>query len=404
MNDILKYIDNIQAAENDSAVGVYDALISQYDKAQTILEYSDDIDTSSFSLFQEGKIGDKIKEYEKKDKSKVSKILLYIPRAIAAMFAVLFSSASESNIAKEIPRIKIEKPKQESFLQKIRKSKTIKIVKGISTAATVGTVGYTIIKTTKDSMKQANDAAGVQQALTQISAKRTEIMKLKPQYAIGFDEAGVLNIASTINLEKGADFNALYLAAQTAAITRAVQKIKDAKSTSDVFMELNRLQLEIYANMTPYEMMCDQELLDNPQWMPIDQFYKKLNTIYQTFKRTKVSESSAQRVLVTELQELYNNIPFDKISKGIINKKTNDKIAKEQLGAQKDDKSIEKIDAAFKETVDSLTHIITHDLNFVSGEAINMLRQISNIMKDASNMNEQQQQASKEETPKEGDK
>ena len=80
MNDILKYIDNIQAAENDSAVGVYDALISQYDKAQTILEYSDDIDTSSFSLFQEGKIGDKIKEYEKKDKSKVSKILLYIPQ------------------------------------------------------------------------------------------------------------------------------------------------------------------------------------------------------------------------------------------------------------------------------------------------------------------------------------
>ena len=229
-------------------------------------------------------------------------------------------------------------------------------------------------------------------------------MKLKPQYAIGFDEAGVLNIASTINLEKGADFNALYLAAQTAAITRAVQKIKDAKSTSDVFMELNRLELDIYANMTPYEMMCDQELLDNPQWMPIDQFYKKLNTIYQTFKRTKVSESSAQRVLVTELQELYNNIPFDKISKGIINKKTNDKIAKEQLSAQKDDKSIEKIDAAFKETVDSLTHIITHDLNFVSGEAINMLRQISDIMKDTSNMNEQQQQASKEETPKEGDK
>jgi hypothetical protein len=253
-------------------------------------------------------------------------------------------------------------------------------------------------------MKQANDAAGVQQALTQISAKRTEIMKLKPQYAIGFDEAGVLNIASTINLEKGADFNALYLAAQTAAITRAVQKIKDAKSTSDVFMELNRLQLEIYANMTPYEMMCDQELLDNPQWMPIDKFYKKLNTIYQTFKRTNVSESSTQRVLVTELQELYNNIPFDKISKGIINKKTNDKIAKEQLGAQKDDKSIEKIDAVFKETVDSLTHIITHDLNFVSGEAINMLRQISDIMKDASNMNEQQQETPKEETPKEGDK
>ena len=325
------------------------------------------------------------------------------------MFSVLFSSASESNIAKEIPRVKIEKPKQESFLQKIRKSKTIKIVRGISTAATVGTVGYTIIKTTKDSMKQANDAAGVQQALTQISTKRTEIMKLQPQYAIGFDEAGVLNIASTINLEKGADFNALYLAAQTAAITRAVQKIKDAKSASDVFIELDRLQLEIYANMTPYEMMCDQELLDNPQWMPIDQFYKKLNTIYQTFKRTKVSESSAQRVLVTELQELYNNIPFDKISKGIINKKTNDKIAKEQLGAQKDDKSIEKIDAAFKETVDSLTHIITHDLNYVAGETAKIIRQISDIISGKVDVVEQQEQQdpkeeTKEETPKEGDK
>ena len=55
--EILSAIDNIETTVMESEMNVMNSLINSYDKAITVLEYcNDNVDTSSFDIFQESVI------------------------------------------------------------------------------------------------------------------------------------------------------------------------------------------------------------------------------------------------------------------------------------------------------------------------------------------------------------
>lgn len=86
-NELLDLIDDIEATSTFAEMSVCNALLETYSKSCMILENcSDDVDISSFEVFQEGVLGNAINE-AKGDKSEniIIRILKFIPRLIAAL-------------------------------------------------------------------------------------------------------------------------------------------------------------------------------------------------------------------------------------------------------------------------------------------------------------------------------
>ena len=107
--EILSAIDNIDNTIMESEMNVMNSLINSYDKAVMILEYCDDnVDTSSFDIFQEGighTIGTAVDKLDEKMKAKpneniIKKILLFIPRAIMKLIQTLRTKYNEKKLDK----------------------------------------------------------------------------------------------------------------------------------------------------------------------------------------------------------------------------------------------------------------------------------------------------------------
>lgn len=84
---ILMSLDTINDVVCESEVAAAEALLAEYDKALTILEYSE-TEPEQFGIFQEGKIMDDVKK-QGEGQSKVMRILSFIPRLIAALFKAI---------------------------------------------------------------------------------------------------------------------------------------------------------------------------------------------------------------------------------------------------------------------------------------------------------------------------
>ena len=107
--EILSAIDNIDYVVMESEMNVMSSIINSYDKAVMILENcNDDVDTSSFDIFQEGighTVGTAVDKLDEKMKAKpneniIEKILLFIPRAIMKLIQTLRTKYNEKKLDK----------------------------------------------------------------------------------------------------------------------------------------------------------------------------------------------------------------------------------------------------------------------------------------------------------------
>ena len=80
-------LDTINDVVCESEIAAAEAILAEYDKAITILEYSE-TDPDQFGIFQEGKIMDDVKK-QGEGQSKVMRILSFVPRLIAALFKAI---------------------------------------------------------------------------------------------------------------------------------------------------------------------------------------------------------------------------------------------------------------------------------------------------------------------------
>ena len=139
---ILMSLDTINDVVCESEIAAAEAILAEYDKAITILEYSE-TDSDQFIIFQEGKIMDDVKK-QGEGQSKVMRILTLIPRLISALFkAITGKLKSTEKSAKNIKeKTKDKDPKNmKEFIGALKKGdkKAVKTaLNGLGTVAGLG--------------------------------------------------------------------------------------------------------------------------------------------------------------------------------------------------------------------------------------------------------------------------
>lgn len=374
-------------AENEASQNVRDAITVEFDKAQEILQCSDDgVDVSAFNLFQEGAIGDKIKSYEKKDESAAKKILLYIPRAIAALFSTLFSVENKKKITEfkdaEI-KIVVDK-KDENKIKKFFKSKPVKITRE---ALLIGGFGVSAFNALKNSIKTKTETNDIQKITNESNAKRT---KLNENFGYWVDvrvtDDNVLEIASSINMKKCANFAPNYLADKISAINDCAKKISGMKHTTDILLELQKLNAILISDFSAYDAIYDADLVENPVYVPYKEFYRNLSNCLATFDMSNDKKDIGMRKKLTDsISELTNAVPSKEVlNKGVLNKINNtqlekgiDEMRKEKgISGPENEKVVDKIYEFINQNVTTCTHIAEHDIHLVFSNVYNLLKVI----------------------------
>lgn len=101
-DEVLKSIDSIDESCIDSEMAVMEAMIADFEKYSMIMEnYDGDVDQYD-SIFQEGKVLDKVKKEGKKDSNKLVTVLMFIPRLIKALVDVLKKKFKDADIGDKI--------------------------------------------------------------------------------------------------------------------------------------------------------------------------------------------------------------------------------------------------------------------------------------------------------------
>ena len=101
-DEVLKSIDSIDESCIDSEMAVMEAMIADFEKYSMIMEsYDGDVDQYD-SIFQEGKVLDKVKKEGKKDDNKLVTVLMFIPRLIKALIDVLKKKFKDAEIGDKI--------------------------------------------------------------------------------------------------------------------------------------------------------------------------------------------------------------------------------------------------------------------------------------------------------------
>lgn len=387
MNDILKYIDNIQTVENEASQNVRNAITVEFDKAQEILKCAEDgVDVSAFNLFQEGAIGDKIKSYEKKDESAAQKILLYIPRAIAALFSTLFSVENKKKITEfkdaEI-KIVVDK-KDENKIKKFFKSKPVKITRE---ALFIGGFGVTAFNVLKNNIKTKTETNDIEKITNESNAKRAELDENFGYWVdVRVTDANELEIASSINMKKCANFAPNYLADKISAINDCAKKISGMKRATDILLELQKLNAILISDFSAYDAIYDVELVENPVYVPYKEFYRTLSNCLATFDMSNDKKDIGMRKKLTDsISELTTAVPSKEVlSKGVLNKVNNiqlekdiDKKRKETgISNPENEKTADKIYEFINQNVIACTRTAEHDIHLVFSNVYKLLDSI----------------------------
>lgn len=101
-DEVLKSIDSIDESCQDSESAVMEAMIAGFEKYSIMVECYDGNIEQFDSVFQEGKVLDKVKKEGKKDDNKLVTVLMFIPRLIKALIDVLKKKFKDAEIGDKI--------------------------------------------------------------------------------------------------------------------------------------------------------------------------------------------------------------------------------------------------------------------------------------------------------------
>ena len=103
-NEILSAIDNVDVVSCNTEVCVIESLVDAYQKSFMIMENMENVEYSTFSIFQEGSVLDTVKKEGKKDDNKFITILMFIPRLIRAFIKNLKPPKDAKDTANKIKK------------------------------------------------------------------------------------------------------------------------------------------------------------------------------------------------------------------------------------------------------------------------------------------------------------
>ena len=195
INDVIRSIDNINQITNESDLGVLNALYDSYEKSSIILENYEGDDLSSFSIFQEGEILDKVRK-EGKDDSAFMRIILFIPRIIRAMVKSIGKTVEDHPI-KDIVSKADKSKKEPGLLKKIMTSKPVKTISFVTSTAAVIEVGNTF-NHLKDQITEISKSS---KSIDELVVKRKELLEsFKPTCTLDINKDGKLTVCANCNL------------------------------------------------------------------------------------------------------------------------------------------------------------------------------------------------------------
>lgn len=101
-DEVLKSIDSIDESCQDSESAVIEAMIADFEKYSIMMECYDGNIEQFDSVFQEGKVLDKVKKESKKDDNKLVTVLMFIPRLIKALIDIFKKKFKDADIGDKI--------------------------------------------------------------------------------------------------------------------------------------------------------------------------------------------------------------------------------------------------------------------------------------------------------------
>lgn len=104
-DEVLKSIDSIDESCQDSESAVMEAMIADFEKYSIMVECYDGNIEQFDSVFQEGKVLDKVKKEGKKDDNKLVTVLMFIPRLIKALVDILKKKFKDADIGDKIKEV-----------------------------------------------------------------------------------------------------------------------------------------------------------------------------------------------------------------------------------------------------------------------------------------------------------
>lgn len=156
ISEVLSAIDIIDSTIMETEANVCLAIADSYDKMLMIEEHYNGEDMNEFTIFQEGKIMDDVKE-QGKGQSTFMKILSFIPRLFISLFRALTGKLG-SIASNNIPAIQKKKDRINKKTNKNTRKKFFAAI-GIGGAAVAGTVGtIAAVKHKKKSDTESNES------------------------------------------------------------------------------------------------------------------------------------------------------------------------------------------------------------------------------------------------------
>ena len=139
-NQILDAIDDINIITAECEYNTICEMYNSYDKASMILEYYEGEDVSSFGVFQESSVSDKMKTSGKKYNT-FMKILTFIPRLVKALFETISEKLKKTKLSKELQKApkEVKEKLATAFDKKTDKKKRIVTIASLILGA--GVVG-----------------------------------------------------------------------------------------------------------------------------------------------------------------------------------------------------------------------------------------------------------------------
>ena len=139
-NQILDAIDDINLITSECEYNTICEMYNSYDKASMILEYYEGEDVSSFGVFQESSVSDKMKKSGAKYNT-LMKILTFIPRLIKALFQTISEKLKKTKPSKELQKAPKEVKEKLTAVFDKKKDKKKRIATVASLILGTGVVG-----------------------------------------------------------------------------------------------------------------------------------------------------------------------------------------------------------------------------------------------------------------------
>ena len=184
MNYVLESLNEIDLIKQETQYDTLNTLCNIIEKYDTISEHFGFDPERTDVFFQEGEIMDQVHEWEKDDKSKIAKVLLFIPRLVGAFFKALINRVTGITLNAQQVETQM-KVADEATAEEINKkthwwkNKTFKTIRRVG-----GTILFvisipSIIKSIKEAVSMKRNAKTMEEKMTKLKEIDEAVGKLK---------------------------------------------------------------------------------------------------------------------------------------------------------------------------------------------------------------------------------